>query len=83
MTTMTTKPNPMRRSVRAPLRLPMWMQVGVVALLLAQSVQTALHFYSSRVAQTAYASSPQNLSRFEYVYQPDRLHSATPQEQLL
>jgi RHS repeat-associated protein len=57
----------------------MWMQIGVVALLLVNGVQTALHFYSSRVAQTAPASSPQNLSRFEYTYQPDRLISAAPQ----
>jgi len=69
-----------RRTVRAPRPMPVWLQVGVVVLLLVQGVQTALHFYSSQVAQTPPASSTEKLSGFTYYYEPDRLHSATPQE---
>lgn len=54
------------------------MQVGVVVLLLVNGVQTAFHVYSSqasRVAQTPPPSSREQLSGFEYSYQPDRLVS--------
>ena len=59
-----------------------WLPIaaGVVVLLLAQGVQTALHFYNSQVAQTPPASSTEKLSGFEYYYQPDRLSTAAPQE---
>jgi hypothetical protein len=41
MTTAPEKPTrPARRMTSTPLRLPMWMQVGVVALLLVNGVQT-------------------------------------------
>jgi hypothetical protein len=68
-----------RRTARAPRPLPVWLQVGVVVLLLAQGVQTAFHVYSSQVSSTtATQASPE--TRFEYYYQPDRLPSAAPQE---
>ena len=81
---MTTAPESkptrkIRTAARAPRPLPGWMQVGVVLLLLVQGVQTALHFYNSRVAQTPSASSTQKLSGFTYYYRPDRLNTAAPQ----
>jgi hypothetical protein len=72
-----------RRIAHTPRPLPAWLQVGVVVLLLVNGVQTALHLYSSqgnRVTQTPPPSSTEKLSRFEYVYQPDRLNTAAPQE---
>ena len=69
-----------RRTAHAPRPLPVWLQVGVVVLLLVQGVQTAIHFYSSQVAQTPPASSTEKLSGFTYYYEPDRLHTAAPQE---
>jgi len=64
-----------RQKLHMPRPLPAWLQVGVVVLLLAQGVQTAAHWYFASAAP-----SKTDLSRFEYVYQPDRLSSATPQE---
>jgi hypothetical protein len=58
--------------------MPVWLQVGVVVLLLVQGVQAAAHWYSVNTASSNPPST--ELSRFEYFYQPDRLHSATPQE---
>jgi hypothetical protein len=71
-----------RKTLHTPRPLPVWMQVGVMALLLVNGVQTALHFYNSqgsRVAQTPSPSSTQKLSGFEYYYEPERLHTAAPQ----
>ncbi len=57
----------------------------MVVLLLVQGVQTAAHWYHDATSQvssvTATQASPEtaSLSRFEYVYQPDRLSSAAPQ----
>jgi hypothetical protein len=81
--TMTTAPESKstrhaRRTAHTPRPLPAWLQVGVVVLLLVNGVQTALHIYSgqgSRVAQTPPPSSREQLSGFEYSYQPDRLVS--------
>jgi len=68
-----------RKTAYTPRPLPVWLQVGVVVLLLAQGVQTAIHFYNSQAAQTAPASSPEKLSGFEYVYQPDHLSAVRVQ----
>jgi hypothetical protein len=63
-----------RQRPHAPQPLPVWMQVGVVVLLLVQGVQTAAHWYFASAAP-----STTDLSRFEYVYQPDRFNTAAPQ----
>jgi hypothetical protein len=67
-----------RQMAHAPRPLPMWMQVGVVVLLLAQGVQTAIHwsYDHARPASSVAATQNTSLSRFEYTYQPDRLVSA-------
>jgi hypothetical protein len=83
--TAALKLNPTRNArptARAPRPLPVWLQAGVLVLLLVQGVQTAVHFYSgqgSRVAQTPSALSTEQPSGFTYYYEPERLHSAAPQ----
>ena len=61
--------------------MPVWLQAGVVLLLLWNGLQAIVHLNEpSLAANTAQAASSAPQSRFEYFYQPDRLHSATPQE---
>ncbi len=69
-----------RRTVHAPRPLPVWLQVGAVLLLLWNGLQAIVHYNEPSLAANtdqAVPSAPQ--SRFEYFYQPDRLHSATSQ----
>jgi hypothetical protein len=61
--------------------MPAWLQVGAVLLLLWNGLQAIAHRHEpSLAANTAQAAPSAPLERFEYFYQPDRLHSATPQE---
>ena len=70
-----------RRTTHAPRPLPVWLQVGVVLLLLWNGLQAITHRHEPSLAANAdQAASSAPQSRFEYFYQPDRLHSATPQE---
>ncbi len=68
--TTTTESKPTRHArprPHVPRPLPVWLQVGVVLLLLVNGVQAAFHVYSgqgSRVAQTPPSTAPQ--LRYDY-----------------
>lgn len=71
-----------RRMAHAPRPMPVWLQVGVVLLLLWNGLQAIVHLngpsLTANTDQAAPSTAPQ--AQFEYFYQPDRLHSAPPQE---
>jgi hypothetical protein len=66
---------PGRSTVRAPRPLPGWLQAGVVVLLLAQGVLTAVHWSQAHASATRSMAAIQDtsLAQFEYTYQPDNL----------
>jgi hypothetical protein len=62
------------RTTRAPRPLPVWLQVGVTVLLLAQGVQTAVHWSHAATSQASVPHPPPE--RIAYYYQPDHLRAS-------
>jgi hypothetical protein len=56
--------------------LPVWLQAGVVLLLLWNGLQTIIHRYEPSLAANTDQTAPSTTqARFAYTYQPDDLRA--------